>query len=232
MEPGRGGRGLPAWLRFLILVFLLVCPSAGGLEVSAGVKAGPGFPFFAGHSYWSALGGAGHTEPRLGGSVGLCAALGFDAPLQVGLEVLLSWLGGNWGDGYTTRCEHACVLEIPVVIGIRCTVAGSRVVLYAGPDIVCPAGGFGYRVTDAEGNLVLSDSYNMELFRKVVVDAVLGAAVELPVRGVKVTLEPRYHWGLMSRYTSHSGVLCWRQSALLLLLGLKVPLAVSHRAAE
>ena len=208
---------------FGLAAILAILPSAAfGLDLTLGVKGGGALPFYSGSFYKDILLTAAgrETELRFGYSAGIFADIGILDFLAVQPEVLYSSLGGNYGDSSETWKERATVIEIPVLLKVRFMLGGLQFSPFAGPDLLIPIGEWSQkRIDDSTGDVTLSGTFNMNDIRNLIIGVVAGAGLSIPLGGISVSVDARYHFGLQSMYTEAFN---WdvKQNAVQVLVGI------------
>jgi hypothetical protein len=211
--------------RFLaFLVVLLILPLAAfAFDVTIGVKGGVAAPFYTGADYEDLLAGGAQTEFRLGFSAGGFVTIGIIDLLAIQPEVMYSMMGGNFGDDLATWLDKVTFLEVPVLLKVRLKAGNLSLHPSIGPDFLIKIGEWKAELRDdTTGEVLPIATYDMSIMRMPIIGAVAGLGLLFPVGDGVLTVDARYHLGLMSRYTEDNG-LDWKQNNVQLLVGYGFP---------
>ncbi len=200
-----------------VLAFMAVAASA--FDLTVGIKAGVGYPFYSGSDYDAMLAGGASTKFRLGFSVGAFATLGIIDVLAIQPEIMYSHLGGNFGDASAIWYDNANAIEIPLLLKLRLKMGSARFCPFAGADVLIKVGDWNFELKDSSETLIMSGRWNPQYIRVPIIGVVAGFGFDMPARTGWVTIDARYLIGVMNRFTDNSPIRDWRQNAIQLLLG-------------
>jgi len=188
-----------------IAVFALLCCllplTAFGFDLTVGVKGGIGAPHFSGPDYQNTLDTLDiKTQLKFGFSGGVFVAVGLFDLLAIQPEAHYAFLGGRFGDNTGSIVQDSPVVQIPVLVKGRLQTGNLTVTPVVGPAVLFKIGEWNNKVTDADGNVVLSGTYTDNDVANYILGIVAGIGFELSVIEGVVSLEARYLLGLTPRF--------------------------------
>jgi hypothetical protein len=209
---------------FVVLVVLLALPLAAfAFDFAAGIIGGGAFPFYTGSDFKDFLASNGFkTKFRFGYGGGGFFTIGMIDLLAFQPEVMASVMGANYGNSVLTVKETLFFIEVPVLLKVRFKVGKLGLHPYIGPDFLFHIADW-IMIKDEVTGLVAVGT-RLDEYSTLVIGAVGGLGLLFPVgRGV-MTLDARYHLGLMSIFKAPmafapAAAPDWKQNNIQLLIG-------------
>jgi hypothetical protein len=221
-----------------VILLVVLCGPAAGLDLAVGIKAGLSSPFYSGADYrnWltyleqdfllnEGLDFDFHTKWKKGLSTGAFLTIGLSDGFALQPELLYTNAGGAYGydetDTYYALVmnDQLRILELPLLMVVRLQRKRKDFAAFAGPAPCLRTGPVGLRIS--EGGATASGEYVEDQFARLFLNLVCGGSLTFYLHGgFLCSLDTRFSMGLTPVMNSgENGLELWKQNNIQILAG-------------